>query len=371
MSIRGSLRTMCIEDLFDWIDRRHLVGHLSVERGDAAHSFYFDQGAVTAASSNVPGEHLGQLLMSRGLVDEKVLSEAFSVQAETGVFLGKVLLMSEALDAESLREVLEIKLREAIWDVLSWQGGHFEFDEGPRGGSEFEIRVPLRTTLDLGKLQVQRSRAIRKLIPHDHLRFFVTDFFAVQDPESSERKRNQSARLVDCVERGLTLNQIILEHHGRRFQVTSQLAELIEKGALSLDRRSELRDSGQEDSSMDMEAAARSRAAGGNKVEALELSTRALQQDPENQSLQALHKELQRSLFAELSRELLGRFRVPKLLLKREELADMDLSDNERYLVGRIDGHWDLLSLIRIAPIREVDALLTFKRLHERGIIEI
>ena len=176
MSIRGSLRTMSIEDLFDWIDRRRLVGHLSVERGDKAHSFTFEDAAITAASSNVPGEHLGQLLMSRGLIDDKQLSEAFSVQAETGVFLGKVLLMSERLDEASLREVLEIKFREAVWDVLSWQGGHFQFDVGQRGGSEFEIRVPLRTTLDLGKLQVARWRTIRKLIPSDTLRFFVTDF---------------------------------------------------------------------------------------------------------------------------------------------------------------------------------------------------
>ena len=156
-----------------------------------------------------------------------------TLQAETGVYLGKVLLMSGALDANSLREVLEIKLREAIWDVLSWQGGHFQFDEGPRGGSEFEVRVPLRTTLDLGKLQVARLRTIRQLIPRDDVRFFVTDFFAVQDPSRSERIRAQTDRLVGCVERGLTLNQIILEHHGRRFQVTSRLAELIERGALA------------------------------------------------------------------------------------------------------------------------------------------
>lgn len=371
MSIRGSLRTMCVEDLFDWIDRRRLVGHLSVERGEAAHSFYFDEGAVTAASSNLPGEHLGQLLMSRGLVNDRDLSEAFSVQAETGVFLGKVLLMSDALDADSLREVLEIKLREAIWDVLSWQGGHFQFDEGPRGGLEFEVRVPLRTTLDLGKLQVARLRAIRQLIPQDDVRFFVTDFFAVQDPGRSERIRAQTDRLVACVERGLTLNQIILEHHGRRFQVTSRLAELIERGALALDRRTEPRDEESGDAPVDMEAAARSRAADGAKEEALNLTARALAKDPESQSLQDLHKELQRSIFAELSRELLGSFRVPKLVIERDKVQGLELSDHERYLLGRIDGHWDLLSLIRISPIREVDALLTFKRLHDRGIIEL
>jgi hypothetical protein len=255
---------------------------------------------------------------------------------------------------------------------LSWQGGHFHFEEGERTGAEFEIRVPLHTTLDLGKLQVRRWQAIRERIPSDQMCFWVADFFAVQDPTSSERVQAQVARLIECVERGLTVNQMVLEHHGRRFQVMSLLCQLLERGALLSERRSELRaDTGDEDAATEVEAAARGRAAGGNKEGALALTTEALVRDPENESLQALHKELQRSLFAELSRELLGTFRVPKLLVESDELAKLKLNDNERYLVGRIDGHWDLLSLIRISPIREVDALLTFKRLHERGVIEL
>jgi len=363
---------MSVEDVFDWIDRRALVGHLSVERGDAAHSFHFDAGSITAASSNIPGEHLGQLLMSRSLVSDEELSEAFVVQAETGVFLGKVLLMSGALNEASLKEVLEIKVREAVWNVLSWEGGHFHFEEGTREGSEFEIRVPLHTTLDLAKLQVKQWKAIREQIPSDHVRFWVTDFFAVQDPDKSARVQAQITRLVECVERGLTVNQIVLEHHGRRFQVMSLLSQLLERGALRSDRRSEPRaDTGDDETATEIEAAARGRAAGGNKEGALELTREALKNDPENESLQTLHKELQRSLFAELSRELLATFRVPKLLVEKEELAAMELDDHERYLAGRIDGRWDLLSLIRISPIREVDALITFKRLQSRGIIEL
>lgn len=371
MSISGSLRTMSIEDVLAWIDKRHLVGHLSVERGDAAHSFHFEEGAITYASSNLPGEHLGQLLMSAKLVTEKQLSEAFQVQAETGVFLGKVLLMSNVINEKSLKSVLEIKVREAMWDVLSWEGGHFQFEEGQRQGSEFEIRVSLGATLDLGKVQVKRWRKIRQEIRSDTLSFWVTDFFKVPDPKAGERVRAQTIRIVECIERGLSVNQMVLEHNGRRFQVLSLLAALIERGAIKADRRSERRADSNEETISEIETAARGKAAGGNKAGALELSTRALEIDPENQGLQSLHRELQRSLFAELSRELLGTFRVPKLAVDKGELANYDLSDHERYIVGRVDGHWDLLSLMRLSPIREVDALLTFKRLHDRGIISL
>ena len=80
---------------------------------------------------------------------------------------------------------------------------------------------------------------------------------------------------------------------------------------------------------------------------------------------------LERTVFAELSRDLLTSFRVPKLMVQRQELDRLELSDTERYLAGRVDGRWDLLSLMRVAPVREVEALITFKRLADRGIISL
>jgi hypothetical protein len=371
MSVRGSLRTMSIEDLLRWIERRNMIGHLSVERGSVARSFHFEKGEITSASSNIPGEHLGQLLMSRGLVNEQGLTSAFQVQADTGVLLGKVLLMVGDLAEDDLRDVLELKVREAVCDVLSWDAGTFLFEDGGKAVSEFEIRVPLQTTIDLGILQASRWRQIREVVASDEWRFWISDHFRIQDPSASKVVRQQVARLVECVERGLTVNQMVLEHHGRRFQVLTHLADLIERGAIKPERRTEARTGDEDTANNDIEAAARGRAAGGDRAGALAMTRSALEEEPESESLQALHRELERSLFASLSRELLGEFRVPRLLKSEDQLEGIELNDHERYLVSRIDGHWDLLSLMRIAPIRDVEALLTFKRLAERGIISL
>ena len=37
-------------------------------------------------------------------------------------------------------------------------------------------------------------------------------------------------------------------------------------------------------------------------------------------------------------------------------ILEKELSEAERYLTGRIDGRWDLLSLMRVSPLRQVDA---------------
>jgi hypothetical protein len=93
--------------------------------------------------------------------------------------------------------------------------------------------------------------------------------------------------------------------------------------------------------------------------------------EPDNAAFQKLHRDLERSLFAELSRDLLASFRVPRLLVSRQEIERMELNEAERYLAGRVDGRWDLLSLLRGSQLRELDALITFKRLAERGIIAL
>jgi hypothetical protein len=142
------------------------------------------------------------------------------------------------------------------------------------------------------------------------------------------------------------------------------------RGVLPVDQRQAAR-SAEAESAGDLAKAARGRAAGGDRIGALALAKRALEQEPEDPALQKLHRELERALLAELSRDLLTRYRVPRLLKTRDELAKLDMTDEERYLTGRIDGRWDLLSLMRVSPLREVEALVTFKRLADRGIISL
>jgi hypothetical protein len=41
------------------------------------------------------------------------------------------------------------------------------------------------------------------------------------------------------------------------------------------------------------------------------------------------------------------------------------------FLLSRINGTWDLKSIIDISPLSEVDALRLMKRLLDRGLIDI
>jgi hypothetical protein len=368
MALEGSITTMPVEDLLDWLERRMVSGELRVRRGTAQRTFQLAEGYLTAASSDDPANHLGQVLLRHGLVSEDALNDAYRVQADTGVALGKILLMVGAVDKPSLSRAIESKISEEIYEVLTWGEGSFVFEPSLIKAvvSEFEVRVGLRVAIDEGRRRAAAWRKIWSLIPDDEVRLWIKDAHRLAQAAATSRV----ADLASAVERGLTVAEITLEQSADRYDVMRELAVLVQQEVLAVDARSQARPD-PDLSAAQLAEAARGRAQAGDRAGAFDLAQRALQKNPEDAGLQKLAQELERSLFAELSRSLLTSFRVPKLLKTKDELESLPMNKAERYLVARVDGRWDLLSLMRVSPLREVEALITFKRLADRGIISL
>ncbi|HEV7558065.1 MAG TPA: hypothetical protein VGO00_21505, partial [Kofleriaceae bacterium] len=80
-----------------------------------------------------------------------------------------------------------------------------------------------------------------------------------------------------------------------------------------------------------------------------------------------------RARVAEIARMLLSRHRIPKKAreMPLQAMTELGLSENEIELALRVDGRWDLLSLVRSASTREAEALLAFAHLAELGVVEL
>jgi hypothetical protein len=64
-----------------------------------------------------------------------------------------------------------------------------------------------------------------------------------------------------------------------------------------------------------------------------------------------------------------ARHRVPRRV--KDATPELGLSPAEVELASRVDGRWDLLSLVKSASIREAEALLAFAHLAEVGVVEL
>lgn len=62
---------------------------------------------------------------------------------------------------------------------------------------------------------------------------------------------------------------------------------------------------------------------------------------------------------------------VPVLKSTLEELADTELDAQEGFVLSRINGQWDVRSILKICPMHQEEVLVIFKRLLDIALIEL
>ena len=128
MALRGTVDTMSVADLLEWLDRRALSGTLTLTRGTVARCFQVAAGSITLARSSEQRVLLGRLLVERGLLRPSDLERALRAGRESGTRLGRVLTLIGLVDEGQIREILRDKIQRMIGDALTWTDGHFVFD---------------------------------------------------------------------------------------------------------------------------------------------------------------------------------------------------------------------------------------------------
>ena len=93
--------------------------------------------------------------------------------------------------------------------------------------------------------------------------------------------------------------------------------------------------------------------------------------DPNHPKVRTAVKAAETLIINELRRDGLLDSKVPRVARSFEEITTMNFTPNEGFILSRINGQWDIGSLIKISPIRETDALLIFHRLWKDGIIAL
>lgn len=172
--MRGALGTMPAEDVLEWVGRRRVTTPITFERRGIQRSLVVEAGSIVWASSNRRDEQLGVILVRSGAVAERALADALEARAETGVPLGKVLLMSGLITELDLIEILATKIREAVTDVLTWTEG--QFDVVPRSqppATGVNAQLPIEICLTVARRRTPRMTAVMELLGSDDVTFQV------------------------------------------------------------------------------------------------------------------------------------------------------------------------------------------------------
>ncbi len=369
MSVRGALSTMPAEDVLEWVARRKLSGPISFERRGLVRSIVVEGGVIVYASSNRRDEQLGVILVRSGLVAERKLADSLETRAETGVQLGKVLLMSGLITESDLIEILATKIREAVTDVVTWTDGSFDIiprAQPPATGVNAELTVDV--CLTVARRRAARMDKIMEVLGNDDVVFYAPPT-AIPPPTDPDAVIDV-AKIWTLAGDRRSAADIAASFQGERYATFDALATMLDSGALVIDRRNRERTN----SAVELAAGARGRLRQGDRAGALAMATQALHQDPSDAEVRKTFAQIERARVAEVARQLLCRHRVPKRIkdvAPGKVAEELGLSAAELELAARVDGRWDLLSLVKSASVREADALLAFAHLAEVGVVEL
>ena len=132
MALKGSLKDFSLPDLFQLLNFSKKNGTLNLLRGNARGYVCFRNGEVFFATTNWKRKPLGVKLLQAGIVTKAQVDEALELQRTTarGQRLGQLLIRLGYLTKEKLELFVQEQIQDAVFELLRWTEGEFEFQPG-------------------------------------------------------------------------------------------------------------------------------------------------------------------------------------------------------------------------------------------------
>jgi hypothetical protein len=372
MAIQGTLKTMSLTDLLQFLAAGRKSGTLKFDCGKITKQVYFKNGLIVGSKSNDPREYLGQVLLHYGKVDDAQLKAAREVQRTSGAKLGEVLVQQGFLTEDEVLDILKTRTLDAIYDLFMWEEGDFEFyDEEPPADDSLLAGVEPTNVIMEGIYRIDEFARYRTLVPSDRAILELNAGWT----SALAKLGKEFRQVLVFVEKRMSVAEICYQMHASAFHVYGQLYMLISEGVARVAGEKpeevpapiEIEDLPESVTEMVWSA---ERKLETDPEAALEIIQKALQQQPTNPEAQALLPTAEETYVKHVyATSSLTPRSVPQLKISPAEMTNLQIDPQEGFVLSRINGSWDIQSILSICPFREADCLRMIKKLRERGVI--
>jgi hypothetical protein len=440
MAIQGSLTTMSVSDLLEFLAAGRKTGLLKCSHTKVVKGIYFENGIIIGSSTNDPGEFLGQVLIHYGKINESQLqaamerqrgqvqspksfvespngnevsstkpqvsskkqvqspmskvqspvsTESFSdrvstefqspesgVQGPNGKVrtplkrLGQILVAQGLITDAEVLKILKIRTLDIIYDLFIWKEGHFEFsDEGPLPSDFTRIDVEANRVIMEGARRADELARYRTLIPSDRTVMELGTGWT-----SSLGLGKATRELFFFLEKRMSVAEICYNMHSSSFEVYAQLYDLIQKGLARVNGElPEVPDPVVQipdlpEAASDLLMLARAALDNEEAEKAISIIHTLLRHEPQNAAAHSLLAEAENKFIEQVYSQI-PQSGVPRIVVPSEDWAKKAIGPQEGFVLSRINGDWDIQSILSICPFREADSLLMIKKLWDEGII--
>jgi uncharacterized protein DUF4388 len=362
---------MQLSELLQWLSMGQKTGTLLIEGHGVEKRVYFQGGRINSSSSSDQREYLGHFLVSHGYITEEELKMAMEVQEESNILLGKILVMINAISETDLLRLMRKKAEESIYDVFLWEEGNFEFVDGELPALKM---VPL--TLDVTGIIME---GLRRFDEWQRIRLRVPDDNVIPKiirPLNLDSLSEQEKLMVPYIDGARTIEEIALQTHNAEFSVARLVFEGLGNGSIGLI----------ESAPQEQKAVAGGSAGVENEAERfIQRGFEKLKDDPlaayrlfkiasdldpaDGRAVEAL-RDAERQIKTHLERDGVKPTAVPELAMPPGDVTAQVLSPQEGFVLSRINGQWDVKSIMKISPMKELEVLMIFQRFLKAGVIK-
>jgi hypothetical protein len=356
---------MALPDILQWVSMGQKTGTLHLASGSILKRIVFRDGTIVTSWSNDPRESFGQFLIRDRLITEEQLFRALLRQESEGRLIGSILVSAGIIEEDDLKRTLRSKAEETIYNLFLWPEARFEFKEGVLP-DDVLIQIDLQVTAVLleGIRRVDEWERIRKVIPTTRATFKVRGApHGIDDP--TERQ------LLGLVASGKSVAQIALETRHSDFDAAALLFDLLARDLIAIDATGETADVDPVGEIRDLLAHAYAKLQERQYDDALQAYEAVLARDRLNQHAKKGLIAVAQSRDRERALRSVPLSRVPVLTVDLASLTRQNFDPQEGFVLSRVNGLWDVQSILKLCPMSEEDALLIFARLLERNVIAL
>lgn len=366
MSLSGRLETMDLPEVLQWATIGRKTGSLAFVRDKTKIYLFLQDGKIISSRSNDPTKQLAHFLLFQGKITEQELKRAFEIHLQSKVMLGNILVQENMVSQEDIAQALVARTEEVMYDLFLWEGGYFHFSSNAYNLDDLVlINMDINALLFEGIRRKDEWKRIRSVFPNNDV---VLSLRSETDLKNLALNPLQK-KLLYLLTLKKPISEIILELHGSDFLVSYELFQLYEMGLIEIHEIVP--------PPVEPESPAKLFNRGLDLMqehkyqEAIAAFQEVIRLDPQNAWASEQIEQAEKALCQEYYRTCIPAGKIPFFLVPGSAMTRHSLSHEEGFVASRINGTWDVKSIVMLLPLREVEILQVIDKLLRLQLIAL
>ncbi len=357
---------MDLAELLQWVTLGRKTGSLTFVRNKTKNHIFFKDGKVISSRSNEPTKQIGHYLLFHGKITEAQLKRALEIQLQTRIHLGKILVQEGAITRDEVERALVGRTEEVIYDLFLWEEGFFHFTaHGYNLNELILIDIDINALIFEGVRRKDEWARIRKVFPSNNVLLGIRRNLDLRSFDFTPLQK----KLLYLVNVGKPISQIILELHGSDFRVNFELFQLYEMNVVEV---REVRDAPvAEVDPAQLFQKGQELMSSQKYAEAIAVFQEVLRLNPQHIWVDEQIEKAEKAICQRIYNNSITAERIPYFIVPDSDLTKYDLTHQEGFVASRINGTWDVRSIVMLSPLRELEILQILEKLIKIGLVAL